>query len=51
MSKYRIFLEFQEKDNLVAYFASKAEILLDCPPSMCFFYNLQKDPLIEIPKI
>jgi hypothetical protein len=44
MAKYRIFIDFQEKDNLLAYFGAKADIKMDCPNPLRYFYDLQLDP-------
>lgn len=51
LAKYLIGWDFSEKDDLIAYFASKAEITEDCPPQLSFFYNLQDDPDAIVPKL
>jgi hypothetical protein len=38
-------MEFGEKDNLLSYFAAKADIEPTWDPSLDFFYSIQLDPL------
>ena len=41
--KSRIVIDFEEKDNLLNYFATKAKIEIDCSENLSFFYNIQWD--------
>jgi hypothetical protein len=41
--KSRIVIDFEEKDNLLNYFSTKAKIEIDCPENLSFFYNIQWD--------
>ena len=50
LSKYFIPYEFDEKDKLLTYFASKAGVP-DKLENLDFYYNLQHDPLADAPKI
>jgi hypothetical protein len=43
LGKYLLQWDFTEKDDLVAYFAGKADVDEDCPAELAFFYNLQWD--------
>ena len=49
MAKLRVAFDFEEKDNLLTYFASKAQIAEDCPSQLSFFYNIQLDSNAKSP--
>lgn len=51
MVKYLLPMQFEERDNLLAYFASKAEIEHNCPKPLDFFFSIQHNEGAEIPKI
>lgn len=50
VGQYKVQIDFQEKDNLLAYFASKAEIPENCPYSLEFYFNNQNNPEANFPK-
>ena len=51
LTKYFITYEFDEKDKLLTYFASKAGVPDKLEKSLDFYYNLQQNPLADVPKM